>query len=177
MNPAPSLGPLVVAGVVLGIGLGGFVDGILFHQLLQWHAMLSAWRPPVTLLDKQVNTFWDGLFHCATWLTTVAGIALLWRATGRARVPRSGGALVGANLVGWGLFNIVEGVIDHHLLDVHNVVEVSGYTMPWNVGFLLVSVLLVAAGWALIQRGERQVAPRALRPAIPTPAAPTLARR
>jgi uncharacterized membrane protein len=30
------IGPLVGAGLVLGIGLGGFVDGILLHQLLQW---------------------------------------------------------------------------------------------------------------------------------------------
>src|SRR5215212_10407320 len=26
-------------GVVLGLGLGGFVDGIVLHQVLQWHHM------------------------------------------------------------------------------------------------------------------------------------------
>ncbi len=29
-------------GIVLGVGLGGFVDGILLHQLLQWHHMLTS---------------------------------------------------------------------------------------------------------------------------------------
>ncbi len=36
------IGPMVAAGLVLGIGLGGFVDGILLHPILQWHAMLSS---------------------------------------------------------------------------------------------------------------------------------------
>ena len=31
MNPRP----LLAAGALLGIGMGGFVDGILFHQILQ----------------------------------------------------------------------------------------------------------------------------------------------
>ena len=29
-------------GIVIGVGLGGFVDGILLHQILQWHHMLSS---------------------------------------------------------------------------------------------------------------------------------------
>ncbi len=28
---------VLAAGILLGIGMGGFFDGILFHQLLQWH--------------------------------------------------------------------------------------------------------------------------------------------
>jgi uncharacterized membrane protein len=28
--------------VWLGIGLGGFVDGIVLHQILQWHHMSTA---------------------------------------------------------------------------------------------------------------------------------------
>ena len=43
--------PLVTAGILLGIGLGGFVDGIVFHQILQWHNMLSARIPPVDLVS------------------------------------------------------------------------------------------------------------------------------
>jgi len=35
--------PLIIAGLLLGIDLGGFADGILFHQILQIHNMLSAW--------------------------------------------------------------------------------------------------------------------------------------
>ena len=31
-----------LAGIVLGLGLGGFVDGIALHQIMQWHNMGSA---------------------------------------------------------------------------------------------------------------------------------------
>ena len=37
------------AGVLFGLGLGGFFDGIVLHQILQWHHMLtSAGYPPTT---------------------------------------------------------------------------------------------------------------------------------
>ena len=29
------------AGILLGVGLGGFFDGIVLHQLLQWHHMIT----------------------------------------------------------------------------------------------------------------------------------------
>jgi uncharacterized membrane protein len=61
------------------------------------------------------------LFHAGTWLVVIAGIWLLWRqATVEQRAP-SGRALVGWMLVGWGMFNLVEGVIDHQLLRLHHV--------------------------------------------------------
>ena len=31
-----------LGGLLLGVGLGGFVDGIVFHQVLQWHHVLTA---------------------------------------------------------------------------------------------------------------------------------------
>ena len=30
-----------LAGILLGVGLGWFVDGIVLHQILQWHHMLT----------------------------------------------------------------------------------------------------------------------------------------
>src|SRR4051794_35429080 len=33
---------LRLPGTILGVGLGGFVDGILLHQILQWHHMLTS---------------------------------------------------------------------------------------------------------------------------------------
>jgi uncharacterized membrane protein len=30
------------AGLILGLGLGGFVDGILLHRIIHWHNMGSA---------------------------------------------------------------------------------------------------------------------------------------
>jgi uncharacterized membrane protein len=66
------------AGILLGIGLGGFVDGIALHQLLQWHNMLSNWLPPTTMEAMQRNMVWDGLFHAVVGLVTLLGVLLLW---------------------------------------------------------------------------------------------------
>ena len=110
MNAPTNLKPLVIAGTFLGIGLGGFVDGIVFHQLLQAHNMLSARFPKTTIPNMEINMFWDGLFHSMTWIMTVVGLALLWRAGARRdEVPWSGKAFVASLFLGWGLFNFVEG--------------------------------------------------------------------
>ena len=33
--------PSRASGLLYGLGLGGFVDGIVLHQILQWHHMVS----------------------------------------------------------------------------------------------------------------------------------------
>lgn len=66
--------PLVAAGTVLGIGMGGFADGIFLHQILQVHNMLSGKRFPDTLVNAEINMFWDGLFHAFTWTATLIGL-------------------------------------------------------------------------------------------------------
>jgi uncharacterized membrane protein len=149
MNGETDRRPLVTAGVVLGIGMGGFVDGILFHQILQLHEMLSARRPPTTVVNIEVNMVWDGLFHAFTWATTAVGLWLLFRAGRRREVPWSGRLLFGSILAGWGLFNLVEGVIDHHVLQVHHVYERAGGISVWDWVFLASGVVLVVVGWAL----------------------------
>ena len=96
-QPAPSAHlqrrPLIAAGLLLGAGLGGFVDGIVLHQILQWHNMLSARLPPDNLVRAKVNMYWDGMFHAAVWVMMAIGLRLLWAATGRPDVPRSGRTL------------------------------------------------------------------------------------
>ena len=73
--------------MLLGLGLGGFVDGIVLHQVLQWHHMLtSAGFPATTVANLELNTLADGLFHATTWIATVAGLALLWEAARRRHV-------------------------------------------------------------------------------------------
>jgi uncharacterized membrane protein len=137
--------PLIAAGTALGIGMGGFVDGILFHQILQLHNMLSAVRPPTTLVDVEINMFWDGLFHAFTWGMTAVGIALLWRAARIATAPLKTRAFVGSLCLGWGLFNLVEGIIDHHVLGIHHVVERPDHLL-FDLAFLASGALLIALG-------------------------------
>lgn len=141
--------PVVSAGMVLGIGLGGFVDGIVFHQMLQLHSMLSARVARDNIVGLEVNMFWDGIFHVATWVATVIGVAMLFRAGERADVLWSRRLLVAGLAIGWGLFNLVEGIIDHHLLHLHHVVERLGES-AWDIAFLGSGVLLIGLGWLLL---------------------------
>ena len=146
------------AGILFGLGLGGFFDGIVLHQILQWHHMLSSWYPIDSIANLELNTRWDGIFHSATYVFVVLGLFLLWRAAHRGHLSWSNKLLVGSLLVGWGLFNSVEGVIDHQILGVHHVNE----AMPrdqwvfWDVGFLAWGVAMLIAGALLVRAGRRE---------------------
>ena len=157
--------PLVGAGLVLGIGLGGFVDGIVLHQILQWHNMLSSIVPPTDLVTTKYNMMWDGLFHALTWIMCAIGIALLFRAGRRADVVWSGRLLLGSMLGGWGLFNFVEGLIDHQLLGLHHVHPGSAEA-TWDLGFVLLGGIGFMVLGYLIARTENcstlEVGPRRL---------------
>ena len=142
--------PIVSAGVLIGVGLGAFVDGIVLHQILQVHNMLSARRPVVDLVSAEINMVWDGLFHAFAWVTTAIGITMLFRAGRRRDAAWSGRALFGATTIGWGLFNFVEGLIDHMLLEVHHVVERFGLS-AWDWGFLVAAVVLMVAGTLIVR--------------------------
>ena len=160
MNSRGTTRPVTAAGLALGIGLGGFLDGIVLHQIFQIHNMVSARVPTDTLVGAKVNMVWDGAFHLFVWAATVAGVALLWRAARRAArsegVRLSTRALVGGMLAGWGLFNLVEGVVDHHLLGLHHVVERLGPSI-WDWVFLASGAALVATG-VLVVRGDSEQA-------------------
>ena len=141
------------AGIILGIGLGGFADGILLHQLAHWHNMGSAVLPPTTLDALRLNMRWDGLFHAAVWLCTLVGV---YRLVGDARrgAPLPGPVpFTGLMLLGWGLFNLVEGVVDHHLLDLHHVRDLPAHVPLYDWLFLAVGGAgFVLLGWALSRR-------------------------
>ncbi len=151
--------PLRQAGLVIGLGVGGFVDGILLHQVLQWHHMLtSAGYPPDSVANLQVNTLWDGLFHVGTLILTVVGIAMLWRVGQRRDAAWSGRVFVGAVAMGWGIFNLVEGIIDHHILGIHHV-RSGPDQLAYDLGFLALGAALLVGGW-LLARARPELAPR-----------------
>lgn len=149
------------AGVFLGLGIGGFFDGIVLHQVLQWHHMLtSGGYPPTSVANLRINTLWDGLFHLTTYVFVGIGLGLLWSAARQRHVRWSGKLLVGSLLLGFGIFNLVEGTIDHQILGIHHVNE----TVPreqwifWDLGFLVWGALMVAGGWWLLRSGKQATA-------------------
>ncbi|WP_126174174.1 DUF2243 domain-containing protein [Altericroceibacterium xinjiangense] len=134
--------------IVLGFALGGFFDGIVLHQILQWHHLLSL-VPGVDTIRGQV--LWDGYFHALMYLIAAAGLWGLWRT--RAGLQQQWGrSLVGALLVGFGSWHIVDSVLSHWLLGIHRIRLDSPNPLMWDLIWLAAfGVLPFAAGWLLLR--------------------------
>ena len=138
------------AGIALGVGLGGFIDGILLHQIMQWHHMGSAVLPPASMEAMRRNMAWDGFFHLAVWVVTLIGAYWLLADARRGATLPSPRAFTGQLVLGWGAFNLVEGLIDHHLLGLHHVRDLPAHVPAYDWLFLgLGGVGLLLLGWAL----------------------------
>lgn len=150
-----SAAALIAPGLFLGIGFSGFLDGIVLHQILQWHHMLSSVKPTFTIPNIDLNMVWDGLFHVFDLIMTATGVILLWRAGGRDDVAWSSHTFFGSMLIGAGLFDVVEGIIDHQILGIHHV-KPGVNQLAWDMGFLAFGALLIVIG-RVVQKYEDKV--------------------
>jgi uncharacterized membrane protein len=149
--------PPLLPSLLLGVGLGGFIDGIVLHQILQWHHLLTAEGccSSTTVGGLEDNTLADGFFHLATWVAVLAGTIAATRAWQRGELAPPWRVHFGGLLLGWGAFNVIEGLIDHQLLGIHHVRDDLGAPLGWDLGFLAFGALLCAAGYALAQARHR----------------------
>jgi uncharacterized membrane protein len=102
--------------------------------------------------DPRTNMLADGLFHAAMYLILVAGLIALWRAPLERRGADADCAFWGWVVVGFGLFNAVEGAVDHLLLGMHHVRMGVPDPRPWDVGFLVLNALILAVGWLIARQ-------------------------
>ena len=146
--------PLIIAGIVLGLGIAGFFDGIVIHQLLQWHHMFTNVETDRTVAGLELNTLGDGLFHLLDYVLVLVGMALLWRAAKKETASLSTFVLGGSLLVGAGLFDFFEGLVDHQLLGIHHV-KPGPNEFAWDMGFLAVGLGLALLGWFVISLEDK----------------------
>ncbi len=123
--------------------------------------------PTDTVAGLEVNTLADGFFHVATWILVLAGSITAIKAWREGRFAPSWSFHFGLVLTGWGIFNPVEGIVDHHLLGVHHVRDDIGSPLAWDLGFLVFGALLSWAGgcctgaaWQRWKVGGQCVRPR-----------------
>lgn len=149
--------PTRAAGLLYGLGVGGFVDGIVLHQVLQWHHMVSDVDayPTSTLAGLEANTLADGFFHTATLLFLLVASVLTVRAWQQGRFAPTWRFQLGLVVAGWGVFNLLDGVVDHQVLGVHHVRDDLGGPLSWDLGFLAVSALLLVGGTLVHRSGAR----------------------
>src|SRR6478735_12330455 len=83
--------PSAAASLMYGVGLGGFLDGIVLHQILQWHHMVSATaeHPMTTVAGLEVNTLADGFFHLFSWFVVVGASVVTLAQWRQGRLPPS----------------------------------------------------------------------------------------
>ena len=61
-------------------------------------------------------------------------------------------------LIGFGIFNLVEGTVDHHILGIHHVNErvPREQWIYWDIGFLIWGAAMLVGGWLLLRAGKRE---------------------
>ena len=143
--------PLVLAGVLLGFGLGGLLDLVLVHLVVQWHHVASGRIDPSTLEGLRRNLVLDGLLGVALLAVVLVGVAALWRAARRPSASLAGSTLAGSALVGFGAFNALDDLVSHRLLDAHHVHPAYGALS--DTALLAASLAVIVAGVALVWRG------------------------
>ena len=140
---------LAGAAFALGFALSGFFDGILLHQILQWHHLLSALEG-----DLRFQVVADGWFHAAMYGVAALGLWRLWRARGALDAPGAGRALAAWGLIGFGAWHVVDAVGSHWLLGLHRIRMDAEAPLAWDLGWLAAFGLLpLALGLVLRRRG------------------------
>jgi uncharacterized membrane protein len=166
---APSTDPrlFVVGALTFGFGLGGLADGIVLHQVLQWHNLVTSRVPRDSQAALETNLFWDGVFHLSTTIVLVVGVVLLWR--GWERQDRATGnlaALAGLTLLGWGAFHGVDQLVFHELLGLHDIREGVENPGLYNWGFFAIGLVLAGLGWWILRTWGRIGPARSIRGSV-----------
>ena len=108
------------------------------------------------------NMMWDGWFHVAMLVLTTVGVYLLLRDAREGASLPGASAFTGLLLLGWGTFNLVEGVIDHLVLNIHHVRDLPAHVPMYDWLFVAIGgVGLMGIGW-LLSRGSRTAGSSAL---------------
>lgn len=145
-------GPLGWPALLLGFALGGFFDGILLHQILQWHHLLSSVEG---LEDLRTQVLADGLFHAVMYLIAAVALILLWRHRATLRACGDGAMLWGAAAIGFGAWHLVDGILSHWLIGLHRIKMDSPTPLMWDlIWFVVFGIVPVVLGRRMRRGGH-----------------------
>lgn len=144
-------------GVLMGIALGGLIEGILLRQVLQWHHLLSGTVPATTPPGLATNLRWEGVYAATAVVLLLLALFWFWRAADHRRVSRYFEHFLGTLLTGVGLYAVVEGVVDHQILGIHDVRQMAN-PLPLDLIYLAVGAALLALGWLMMRGADARAA-------------------
>lgn len=145
----------VRGGFVTGFALSGFFDGVLLHQILQWHHVLSLVEDS-RVQPLRVQILADGLFHAMMYVVAVAGLFMLWRSRNDLSAPGGSRRLWGGMLVGFGAWNIVDIGLVHWILRLHRLRLDVADPLLWDAGWLVMLGIAPVVAGALVLGRRRQ---------------------
>ncbi|MCA6114342.1 DUF2243 domain-containing protein [Bradyrhizobium sp. WSM 1738] len=141
------------SGYLLGFALGGFFDGILLHQILQWHHLLAGLQAHA-FSDIRVQILADGLFHALMYLIAALGLLLLWRTRGEFAAARSDRWLFANALIGFGVWHVVDSVFSHWITGIHRIKMDTANPLVWDlIWFATFGIVPLVLG-LLMRRGS-----------------------
>jgi uncharacterized membrane protein len=126
-----------IGAALLGTALGGFFDGILLHQILQWHHLFSGLVPSDSIIDLRFQVMADGLFHLAHYLAAVAGLAFLWSSRRSMQDQGANRHLSGWALIGFGGWHVFDAVVSHWMLQIHRIRMDVDNPLAWDLVWLV----------------------------------------
>jgi len=127
-------GKTSIGWLLIGFALGGFFDGILLHQILQWHHLLSGLADSVASnLPFQVLA--DGLFHLLMYVIAVLGGMVL---LGYRSSEENSGSVLRPVLLGFGAWHVLDAFISHWVLGIHRIKMESEMPIVWDLLWLVV---------------------------------------
>ena len=151
MATPTSSSPLRWAAILLGFSLGGFYDGILLHQILQWHHLLSNVG---AVNDMRTQVLFDGIFHALMYVVAAVALAKLWKARAAANGPGAGRQLWGYALLGFGLWHIVDSVVSHWITGIHRIKIDSPNPLAWDLLWVIAfGIVPVLIAWRMLRKG------------------------
>jgi len=126
---------------LLGMGVIGMLDGILFHQLLQWHSTNMH-------TDRQHQIVSDGIFHLGVTIIIFWASIVLWNSHPAETRDRNK-LFVSGLLSGAGLFNFVEGIVNHHILSLHHV-KPGPNQLYYDIAYDLSGIMMIWIGYGVL---------------------------
>lgn len=113
-----------------------------------------------TLSGLEMNILADGVFSVGMVIIMGIGAGLLWQSERRTAAPLALRPLAGAAVIGLGVFDVYDAIVDHALLGLHQPIGAGGQLLSlggrYNLHWLVVSLLFIAVGYYVYRTGMRE---------------------
>jgi uncharacterized membrane protein len=116
--------------------------------------MLSSWYPLNSIENYELNTLWGRYLSQSYIPIHCSGVVHSLAQCSRASFNLDEQSAHRFDAVGFGSFNVVEGIVNHHALGIHHVNETIDpfYRRFFDVAFVVWGALMLVFGYILLRQ-------------------------